>query len=103
MNILKSTFGGFSVLSCKLLDRQKVAVEKQEIVPFFILRCHFAVLSVIDSYETKKVLLFMITEYVDYCFLPAGIYLLKVNNRNTKTKCEIYSKGNNKDTWCLYC
>ena len=69
----------------------------------FILRCHFAVLSVIDSYETKKVLLFMITEYVDYCFLPAGIYLLKVNNRNTKTKCEIYSKVNNKDTWCLYC
>ena len=24
--------------------------------------------------------------------LPAGIYLLKVNNRNTRTKCEICSK-----------
>ena len=24
--------------------------------------------------------------------LPAGIYLLKVNNRNTKTRCEICSK-----------
>ena len=23
---------------------------------------------------------------------PAGIYLLKVNNRNTRTRCEIYSK-----------
>ena len=23
---------------------------------------------------------------------PAGIYLVKVNNRNTTTKCEIYSK-----------
>ena len=25
-------------------------------------------------------------------YLPAGIYLLKVNNRNTKTRCEICSK-----------
>ena len=24
--------------------------------------------------------------------LPAGIYLFKVNNRNTRTRCEIYSK-----------
>ena len=24
--------------------------------------------------------------------IPAGIYLLKVNNRNTGTRCEIYSK-----------
>ena len=23
---------------------------------------------------------------------PAGIYLLKVNNRNTRTRCEIFSK-----------
>ena len=23
---------------------------------------------------------------------PAGIHLLKVNNRNTRTKCEVYSK-----------
>ena len=29
---------------------------------------------------------------------PAGIYLLKVNNRNSRTKCEICSKVNNKDT-----
>ena len=26
------------------------------------------------------------------CYNPAGIYLLKVNNRNTRTRCEIYSK-----------
>ena len=26
------------------------------------------------------------------CKLPAGIYLLKVNNRNTRTRCEICSK-----------
>ena len=25
--------------------------------------------------------------------LPANIYLLKVNNRNTRKKCEIYSKS----------
>ena len=28
---------------------------------------------------------------------PAGIYLLKVNNRNTRTKCDMF-KVNNKDT-----
>ena len=27
-----------------------------------------------------------------YCQFPAGIYLLKVNNRNTRAKCKIYSK-----------
>ena len=26
------------------------------------------------------------------CGYPGGIYLLKVNNRNTRTKCEIFSK-----------
>ena len=41
---------------------------------------------------------------------PAGIYLLKVNNRNTRTRCEICSKLTVKATerrqasfWCLYC
>ena len=39
---------------------------------------------------------------------PAGIYLFKVTNGNTRTMCEIRSKLNNKDTrmtsfWCLYC
>ena len=28
------------------------------------------------------------------CIFPAGIYLLKVNNRNTRTRCEICSKLN---------
>ena len=28
----------------------------------------------------------------EICFYPAGIYLLKVNNRNTRTRCEICSK-----------
>ena len=28
---------------------------------------------------------------------PSGIYLLKVNNRNTRTKCDMF-KVNNKDT-----
>ena len=26
------------------------------------------------------------------CHFPAGVYLLKVNNRNTSTRCGIYSK-----------
>ena len=41
---------------------------------------------------------------------PAGIYLLKVNNRNTGTRCEICSKLTIKTPerrlasfWCLYC
>ena len=29
---------------------------------------------------------------------PVGIYLLKVNNRNTRARCETCSKVNNKDT-----
>ena len=29
---------------------------------------------------------------VDSCYLPAGIYLLKVKNRNTSARCEICSK-----------
>ena len=44
------------------------------------------------------------------CVLPAGIYLLKVNNRNTRTRCEICSKLTIKTPerrlasfWCLYC
>ena len=41
---------------------------------------------------------------------PAGIYLLKVNNRNARTRCEICSKLTIKTPerrlasfWCLYC
>ena len=37
--------------------------------------------------------------------IPAGIYLLKVNNRNTRTRCEICSKLiiMTPSIWCLYC
>ena len=45
-----------------------------------------------------------------YQYTPAGIYLLKVNNRNTRTRCEICSKLTIKTPerrlasfWCLYC
>ena len=31
-------------------------------------------------------------QYPIFRSYPAGIYLLKVNNRNTKRRCEIYSK-----------
>ena len=41
---------------------------------------------------------------------PAGIYLLKVNNRNTRTRCELCSnltiktlKRRQELFWCLYC
>ena len=32
----------------------------------------------------------------DFNTIPAGNYMLKVNNRNTRTRCEICSKLNNK-------
>ena len=45
--------------------------------------------------------------YTVFRFFPAGIYLLKVNNRNTRTRCEICSKLTIKTPertfWCLYC
>ena len=36
--------------------------------------------------------------WVDANWIPAGIYLLKVNGRNTRRRCEIISKRNNKGT-----
>ena len=60
----------------------------------------------------------LVFKYVNASITPAGIYLLKVNNRNTRTRCEICSKltvkipeQRNKDTrttpmasfWYLYC
>ena len=41
------------------------------------------------------------SEHFQNCF-PVGIYLLKVKNRNTRTRCEIYSKLM-VSSWCLYC
>ena len=48
--------------------------------------------------------------YKRWNHVPAGIYLLKVNNRNTRTRCEICSKLTIKTPerrlasfWCLYC
>ena len=43
---------------------------------------------------------------VNWMTLPSQ-YVLKVNNRNTKTRCQICSKFYNKDTpttsfWCFY-
>ena len=60
----------------------------------------------IDSYSSvrdKQVML----EYAASSnrYLPVGIYLLKVNNRNTRTNCEICSKLtiNMASFWYLYC
>ena len=39
--------------------------------------------------------------------IPAGNYMFKVNNRNTRTRCEICSKlvikTPERSFWCLYC
>ena len=43
--------------------------------------------------QTHPVVLIDTSEHIHYNIAnPAGIYLLKVNNRNTRTKCEICSK-----------
>ena len=35
---------------------------------------------------------------------PANVYVVKVNNKNTRKKCEIYSKVTRKTPfWCFYC
>ena len=39
-------------------------------------------------------------------FFPVGNYMVKINNRNTTTRCEICSKLTMKTPerrWCLYC
>ena len=41
-----------------------------------------------DTENVKK----MISEYKNRPSIPVGIYLLKVNNRNTRIRCEICSK-----------
>ena len=47
--------------------------------------------------------IFKMLVYDGFCFIQAGIYLLKVNNRNSRTRCEICSKSTIKTTfWCLY-
>ena len=47
---------------------------------------------------------------VTFDIIPAGIYLLKINNRNARTRCEICSKLTIKTPerrqasfWCRYC
>ena len=68
------------------------------------------------TYKTAKgaLTLFFLFVKTDVHFqvstVLAGIYLLKVNNRNTRTRCEIYSKLTIKAPerrlelfWCLYC
>ena len=51
----------------------------------------------------------LILMLIYYIFFPAGIYLLKVNKRNTRTRCETCSKFTIKISerrqtsfWCLY-
>ena len=60
---------------------------------------HFENASDKDVDETSR------KSYVDY--YPAGNYMFKVNNRNTRTRCEICSmltiKTPERTFWCLYC
>ena len=51
-----------------------------------------------------------LNEIFIWILIPASNYIFKVNNRNTRTRCQMF-KVNNKDTrttplssfWCLYC
>ena len=60
--------------------------------------------------NTYKYILTCVDVASRYKVVRAGIYLLKVNNRNTRTRCEICSKLTIKTPerrlasfWCLYC
>ena len=44
------------------------------------------------THSTAKVILECNSTCKEVNLFPAGIYLLKVNNRNTRTRCEICSK-----------
>ena len=47
----------------------------------------------ICEFSTEEASPFLFKQYrQNYKLYPAGIYLLKVNNRNTRTRCEICSK-----------
>ena len=49
------------------------------------------------------------TRVTPFCVLvgedrtQVGIYLLKVNNTDTRTRCEVCSKLTMASFWCLYC
>ena len=78
-------------------------------------------LSKVNNRKTRKICskLTIETQEKDHCCqeysksaieFPADIYLLKFNNRNTRTRCEICSKLAIKTPgkrqawfWCLYC
>ena len=61
--------------------------------------------------QRKITTIFLVSILKITIFIPASIYLLKVNNRKTRTKVWNMFKVNNKDTktpplasfWCLYC
>ena len=62
-------------------------------------------------FRRVEVLLKIISSFFTYiCYHPAGNYMFKVNNRNTRARCEICSKLTIKTPerrlasfWCLYC
>ena len=69
------------LLKLNLSVRLKTLLTKSTFYHFFIILC---VLGVAGA-------CFMMSSYQNTIF-PAGIYLLKVNNRNTRTSCEVCSK-----------
>ena len=46
----------------------------------------------LTNYSSKKFTVIISQYFTTSSYDLAGIYLLKVNNRNTRTRCEIYSK-----------
>ena len=62
------------------------------------------------SFKLWYLIIWFVANNINFVFFPAGIYLLKGNNRNTRTRCEICSKLTIKTPkryqtsfWCLYC
>ena len=52
---------------------------------------NFAILIAVNDFQVKYAISCIILD-IHITYIPAGIYLFKVNNRNTRTRCKICSK-----------
>ena len=105
-------FAGFALktrIAPHLFSKEFILSQIRE-VPFFLKL--FKTLIFFNVCKTTFFIILKISSKLLFTFhtIPAGIYLLKVNNRNTRTRCEICSKLTIKTPerplasfWCLYC
>ena len=81
-NSVKKSTCPFNVFLCSRLNQLNLCISFRssflQCLEFYLFCSYF--------------ILFLFCSLLFHHLLPAAIYLLKVNNRNTRTRCEIYSK-----------